>query len=504
MSVPEQDPVTLHTGNGVTTVFAYQFLLTLAADLVVTVGGVVKTLNVDYTVNGLGTESGGDVTFTVAPASAASIILQRVIALERDTDYQNFGDFKAETVNADFDRLWQALQGTNEELDRAVRVPVGSTIDPEELIDELLAVQAAAEESAAEAEADRLIAQAAAAAAAASAASTGLPSLIGKTLNWLRVKADESGYEVRTPAEARADIGAAKAGADDTITSTSALATMTNVATINTSPVTWVPARQSILAGAAAFVQIGTGLACNLLATTTPVRFSFAAGMNANGAVDYVGSVSADSASFWSGLTASTTNYLFVDRNTSTGALTGVASILPYIEQASSASISVASGQHTYVHDTGQMYVGNGSVATAVQRTAVGQCVTNGSAVTSVISYAKLGRASGSQTTLALETPYSFNHYIGTNFLHVARGYKCKTTDAGYPVGHKIYDTTGDSNGSTIFGGTMWTTSTTCGITIGPGSGSVLLQVPNLTTAAVANLDPAKWEFFYLLERGFK
>lgn len=62
-----------------------------------------------------------------------------------------------------------------------------------------------------------------AAAAAASAASTGLPALAGKALNMPRVKADESGYEMRTAAQVLADIGAAKAGADNTITSMTAL-----------------------------------------------------------------------------------------------------------------------------------------------------------------------------------------------------------------------------------------------------------------------------------------
>lgn len=503
MTVSAQTPLNRSTGNGVTTVFPYTFKVLAAADMEVSVDGVVKTLTTDYTLSGVGTDS-GNVTFVVAPAVDTVVVRRRNMAYTRSVDYQDQGELPTDTLDDDQDSAVLMCQQLAEGLSRSVQVPIDETTDPADLIDSLLAASATAVAAAATAESDADDAAASAAAAAASAASTGLPSLIGKALNWLRVNAGETGYETRTPAQALADIGGAKAGADDTITSTSALESMTGLETINTSPVTWVPARQSILAGAAAFVQIGTGLACNLLATTTAVRLSFAAGMNANGAVDYVGSISTDSASFWSGLTASTTNYLFVDRNTSTGALTGVASLLPYIEQDSSASISVASGQHTYVYDTGQMYVGNGSVATAVQRTAVGQCVTNGSAVTSVISYAKLGKAAGAQTTLALETPYSFNHYIGTNFLHVTRGYKCKTTDAGYPVGHKIYDTTGDSNGSTIFGGTMWTTSTTCGITIGPGSGSVLLQVPNLTTGAVANLDPAKWEFFYILERGFK
>ncbi len=50
------------------------------------------------------------------------------------------------------------------------------------------------------------------AAAAASAATVNLPvSLVGKLLNFLRVKADESGYEHRTAAQTRSDIGAASA-----------------------------------------------------------------------------------------------------------------------------------------------------------------------------------------------------------------------------------------------------------------------------------------------------
>lgn len=196
-----------------------------------------------------------------------------------------------------------------------------------------------------------------------------------------------------------------------------------------------VRVRQTILSAATSFIAIGTGLACNLLATATPARLSFAAGMDANGEVDYVGSAVADVTAFWSGLTASTTNYLFVDRNTGTGALTGVASTLPYIAQDSSVSISVANNQHTYLTDTGQMYVGNGSVATAVQRTAVGQCVTGASTVTSVTSYAKLRRFTSGQLTIpASGTQIVSNHNVGVSSDHlcVQVGWLCIANDAGW------------------------------------------------------------------------
>jgi hypothetical protein len=175
MSVPEQVPVSLHTGNGVTTVFAYQFQLTLAADLVVTVGGVVKTLTTDYTISGLGVEAGGDVTFVVAPADEASVVLQRVIEASRATDYQNAGDFKAATVNADFDRTWQAIQGINAELERAVKVEIDSGEDPAVFIDQLLTARDDAETAAvaadASADAAALSATAASDSATAAAAS---------------------------------------------------------------------------------------------------------------------------------------------------------------------------------------------------------------------------------------------------------------------------------------------------------------------------------------------
>lgn len=90
-----------------------------------------------------------------------------------------------------------------------------------------------------------------------------------------------------------------------------------------------VPVRQTVMAGgvdsatgAANFLSAGTGLAVNLAATTTNVRVAFAAGYNDLGTADYVGTISADVTSAWSGLPASNTTYLYADRNTSTGAIT--------------------------------------------------------------------------------------------------------------------------------------------------------------------------------------
>lgn len=222
MTVSAQTPINRSTGNGVTTVFPYTFKVLKAADMEVSVDGVVKTLTTHYTLSGVGTDS-GNVTFLVAPALNAIVVRRRNMAYTRSVDFQDQGELPTDTLDDDQDAAVLMAQQLGEGLGRAVQVPITSDTDPENLIQELLDASAAAVGAAADASADATTATAAAAAAAASAASTGLPALAGKTLNFLRVKADETGYEARTPTQARGDLTAAKSGANADITSMTAL-----------------------------------------------------------------------------------------------------------------------------------------------------------------------------------------------------------------------------------------------------------------------------------------
>lgn len=120
MAVGSGIPYSAHTGNGVSTVFAYGFTLLDADDLVVTIDGVSTSA---YTVSGIGVAAGGSVTFSSAPASGAEVLLQRVIQLVREAEYQTNGDLQAETVNGDFDRLWMAVQGVDVVARRTLRAP---------------------------------------------------------------------------------------------------------------------------------------------------------------------------------------------------------------------------------------------------------------------------------------------------------------------------------------------------------------------------------------------
>lgn len=134
MAVVEETPIASSLANGVTTLFPHLFTVLDASDLVVqgTVGGVTTTytLGVDYSVNGVGASS-GSVQFFSPPASGVTVTRFRSTALERETDYQTNGDFLAQTVNRDLDRVWFALQdiynGGNA-APSALRVPNGETV----------------------------------------------------------------------------------------------------------------------------------------------------------------------------------------------------------------------------------------------------------------------------------------------------------------------------------------------------------------------------------------
>src|SRR3990167_5931731 len=108
MTVQAQTIFNESTGNGVATVFPYGFLLLDANDLIVQFDGVTQVSG--FKVSGIGNASGGNITFSVAPGNGVVVLRKRILTLQRLTDYQNNGDFLAETVNNDYDRIWQTLQ----------------------------------------------------------------------------------------------------------------------------------------------------------------------------------------------------------------------------------------------------------------------------------------------------------------------------------------------------------------------------------------------------------
>lgn len=126
MPVPEQNPVSTHAANGITTVYSYGFLCLDPGDIVV----IVDYVEVDrstYGVLSFGSNTGGEIEFIDPPTDGLSVIIRLVVRLDRDTNYQFNGDFMTPVVNRDFDRLWLSQQSQQVDLQSAMKVPPGET-----------------------------------------------------------------------------------------------------------------------------------------------------------------------------------------------------------------------------------------------------------------------------------------------------------------------------------------------------------------------------------------
>jgi hypothetical protein len=180
-----------------------------------------------------------------------------------------------------------------------------------------------------------------------------------------------------------------------------------------------VPIRQTVLQGnvdvngQANFLQIGTGLSINLLASATPLILAFAYGFDTKyGQIDYVSSITSDQTAFWSNLPANKSFIqLYIDRNLSTGVLTG-----GYTERETVYGIAPPhfDTQHWYDYsNTTFMKVSNGTSWSNVQRIMVGECTTDASSVTSVICYAIQGKYESDIFAITAVSTTLKSHNIG-------------------------------------------------------------------------------------------
>ncbi|WP_110995379.1 phage tail protein [Pseudomonas sichuanensis] len=123
MSVPAGPTFKRYVASGVATVYPIPFLVLDAADLQITLDGVLVTSG--FTLTGIGNPT-STCTFSVAPTG--DLLFQQNIPFQRLNDYQELGDFMASTVNRDLDRLWLAVKQLSGGTSRALTV---SPLEPE-------------------------------------------------------------------------------------------------------------------------------------------------------------------------------------------------------------------------------------------------------------------------------------------------------------------------------------------------------------------------------------
>ena len=127
-----------YSGNGSTTVFAYDFRILDQTHIVVTLKNAanvetVQTLTTNYTVSGVGTSTGGNITMGVAPASGEQLTFSRAVPQTQEVDLANRGGVQPEILEAAYDKLTQLSQDKVELLNRMPRFPVSSALTDIEL-----------------------------------------------------------------------------------------------------------------------------------------------------------------------------------------------------------------------------------------------------------------------------------------------------------------------------------------------------------------------------------
>lgn len=196
MTVSSTDNRWSYTGNGASVAFAYTNRIFAETDLKVYVNGALKTLGSDYTVSGVDGVGGGNVVFVAAPATAAKIAIVRDVPATQALDLAALGSFPAEENEKALDRLTILVQQLVDKQLRTLRQPDSDAAGIGELpsraarAGHLLAFDEGGEPS---------------------PGAVTLPATL-TPLDYVRVNPAGSAYELRTPAQARSDLGADNAG----------------------------------------------------------------------------------------------------------------------------------------------------------------------------------------------------------------------------------------------------------------------------------------------------
>jgi hypothetical protein len=119
-----------YVGNGTNLIFAFDFKIYDETDLLVYVAGALKILNTDYTVSGgpTWTESGGNVTFVVAPPAASAVLIYRDLTVTQGTHWPEGDPFPSASHENAADRLVMLAQQFKEAIGRVFKVVITSLL----------------------------------------------------------------------------------------------------------------------------------------------------------------------------------------------------------------------------------------------------------------------------------------------------------------------------------------------------------------------------------------
>ena len=126
MTVSTTNNYVTATGNGSSTVFPYTFRMLDVSHMVVTVDNVVVTSGYSVSINTNGV--GGNVTFSVAPANLAEIILERSVPITQGLDLEIEEQLPEGEIEDAYDKLTVICQQLQDQLDRAFTLSIVDSI----------------------------------------------------------------------------------------------------------------------------------------------------------------------------------------------------------------------------------------------------------------------------------------------------------------------------------------------------------------------------------------
>jgi hypothetical protein len=113
--------------------FDYPFSVFDEGDIVVEVDGVVQTISTHYTVDGVGDDTGGTITFVTPMDGDEIVTIYSDTAIERTTDFGQNGPVASASYNDEFDRLFVIAQEQRANVRRALRLPFSAEVDTGDL-----------------------------------------------------------------------------------------------------------------------------------------------------------------------------------------------------------------------------------------------------------------------------------------------------------------------------------------------------------------------------------
>jgi hypothetical protein len=259
--------------------------------------------------------------------------------------------------------------------------------------------------------------------------------------------------------------------------------------TVSTGPVT-TAGLPSLFPATSAALSITT----QNVSTTAPFIATAASGFSQYGNVDAIWRETANIS--WTGLSASSTNYLYI--NASTGVV-GRTTLAPIYQLGGTPAVT--NGQFTFNIAQMKGYLGNGSAAVETPIVFVGEAVTNATTVTSSVTYAynAFYDSDWTQNLPGNSTLTSKNSNIGISPQFPTLIFQCTTANAGYSVGDNIVLLTG--------GGSQYQSATPIGSTRNTvffTAGSAIAFRPlHKTSGDQATLTSTAWKWKIISGRGW-